>query len=85
MGKKWKKKLKQRQNRDVEFDNFEDNFAVDKRVTHQKDVHSRLGWKKPNNLSKHQKKKQKKLQKTIALGGVDVDMGLGLEISQKNR
>ena len=90
MGKKWKKKLKQRQNE--EFDNFLDadvDFdAGDKKPAAKGDVHSRLGVKKPMHLSKKQRKKQHQLQKAAALrngGDVDMGMGLGVDVSQKNK
>ena len=89
MGKKWKKKLKQRQNE--EFDNFiDDDFDVDvggkNKPAAKSDVHSRLGLKKPIHLSKKQRKKQQQLQKAAALrNGSDVDMGLGVDVSQKNK
>ena len=41
-------------------------------------IKERLGWKKPlNSMSKAQKKKNKKFQKALGLGGDDVEMSGG--------
>ena len=77
MGKKWKKRLQQRQNQLRDEEDVQLDFPQEEK----KDVHSRLGWKKKNNSNKKQKDKQKGWQKAAATLNVnDVDMG-----SSKNR